>query len=143
MSFKDIVDGDKGLKAIIDSDEFDNTVNDKSKNELKCKFVQMKNVILMQVINQPKDIRRTTFKFDNGPLKICSVDTPELTEDTIFIRGACREADEYFAAIQLDSIQEATSYLRKCLDTINTYNRGDNCDSLFSNNVGSITVGGE
>ena len=90
---------------------------------LKLKFWRMRNVIIMEVIEQDDSIKRGYFKYNasNG-VRIESWMHPNISTNEIQVRGEQKLMDFNLASFQYDSAEEAKEQLSKFQYAIQEYN---------------------
>ena len=91
--------------------------------KLKLKLWRIKNIVLMEVLEQDESLRGKGEIFESYNCKILSVRNPHLTPDKeIYIRGTNTELDNRIAYYDFGSTNEAKSCIRKIIDTVRAYN---------------------
>lgn len=90
---------------------------------LKIKFWRIKNVLLMQVLEQGNEIKRENFKFcaSNG-IEVKSVCRPELTPAIIYVRGSAKEYDDSIAPREYSNAEGAKEALARYIEAVKEYN---------------------
>ena len=91
---------------------------------LKVKFTRIKNVVLMEVLEQSGIQRGYGYLYSATGFKLTlqSVTSPELQKHNIFICGSNRDNDNKIAAISLNHEEEARDYIRKAICLIDSFN---------------------
>lgn len=91
---------------------------------LKVKFTRIKNVVLMEVLEQSGIQRGHGHLYSATGFKLAlqSVASPELQKYNIFICGRNRNDDNKIAAISLKHEEEARDYIRKAICLIDSFN---------------------
>ena len=90
---------------------------------LKIKFWRIKNVLLMQVLEQGNEIKRENFKFcaSNG-IEVKSVCRPELIPDIIYVRGCEEEYDDNIVPCEYSNAEGAKEALAHYIEAVREYN---------------------
>ena len=91
---------------------------------LKIKFIRFGNCVLMQILEQGKEIERGSgdvFKASNG-ITIKSSHYIELDSSVIGIMGKEPQDDSYVTAAEFDSQKQASEYIKRCTEAIKEYN---------------------
>lgn len=86
---------------------------------LKIKFWRIKNVLLMQVLEQGNEIKR--FCASNG-IEVKSLCRPELIPDIIYVRGCEEEYDDNIAPCEYSNSEEAKEMLARYIEAVREYN---------------------
>jgi len=90
---------------------------------LKIKFWRIKNVLLMQVLEQGNEIKRENFKFcvSNG-IEVKSLCRPELIPDIIYVRGCEEEYDDNIVPCEYSNAEGAKEALARYIEAVREYN---------------------
>ena len=91
---------------------------------LKVKFTRIKNVVLMEVLEQ-SGIQRGhghLYSAKGFELTLQSDASPELRRRNIFICGRNKDDDNKIAAISLNHEEEARDYISKAICLIGSFN---------------------
>ena len=90
---------------------------------LKIKFWRIKNVLLMQVLEQGNEIKRENFKFcaSNG-IEVKSLCRPELIPDIIYVRGCEEEYDDNIVHCEYSNAEGAKEALARYIEAVKEYN---------------------
>lgn len=93
---------------------------------LKIKFTRIKNLVIMEVLEQGPEIRRGQglIKESFNGIKINSSNYPQLTEDTIYVLGELDHKDSFASVREFKSIELASRFYSKCIDAVERYNEG-------------------
>lgn len=99
---------------------------------LKVKFRRIKNVVLMEVLEQNINSADEFLYCSSDGISIMSRKGPELKSDTIFIRGSNTAHDNSVTSIEFDLVSQAKTYYQKCVRTIQNFNEFLKKTSCFS-----------
>lgn len=86
---------------------------------LKIKFWRIKNVLLMQVLEQGNEIKR--FCASNG-IEVKSLCRPELIPDIIYVRGCEEEHDDSIVPREYSNSEEAKEARARYIEAVREYN---------------------
>ena len=86
---------------------------------LKIKFWRIKNVLLMQVLEQGNEIKR--FCASNG-IEVKSLCRPELIPDIIYVRGCEEEYDDNIVPCEYSNAEGAKEALARYIEAVREYN---------------------
>lgn len=90
---------------------------------LKIKFMQIKNAVLMEVLEQGDEIKRGCREFfKQNDFCLASYYAPEIAEGIVYVRGSSRKMDNIVTCLSLDDEKSATEYIQKATATIKVYN---------------------
>lgn len=112
---------------------------------LKVKFRRIKNVVLMEVLEQNISSEDEFLYCSSEGLNIYSRRGPELKNDTIFIRGSLIAYNNSVASIEFKSAKQAKTYYQKCIRTIQEFNeflKDTSCFSTEDKDEEEIIIGG-
>ena len=113
---------------------------------LKVKFRRIKNVVLMEVLEQTDINIKNEFLFcaSNG-IQIYSRRIPELTETTIFIRGVDENFNNHVSAVTLDNEKKAKKFLMdhvRAIQEFKEFLKGTYSTSTKDGDEEEIIIGG-
>ena len=112
---------------------------------LKVKFRRIKNVVLMEVLEQNINSEDDFLYCSAEGLNIYSRRGPELKNDAIFIRGSLIAYNNSVASIEFNTIKQAKTYYQKCIRTIQDFNeflKNTSCFSTEGEDEEEIIIGG-
>ena len=108
--------------------------------KLKIKLLQIKNIVLMEVLEQDSRTRGDGKLFISGELSLESLTSLELREKAVLIRGTNTGRDALMCSISFTEIKKADKYIRDVKKLVKEYNQslGENdfeevpeCDLKF------------
>lgn len=91
--------------------------------KLKLQLWQVKNLVLMEVLEQDESLRGRGLIFEYGGLELVSTFCPCLEDEGIFIRGNDFEHDNRIAINQFDTIVRAKKYIERAVTLVHEYNK--------------------
>lgn len=98
--------------------------------KLKVKFIRYKNVILMEILNQPEDVRGAGVVYKNEEFIIYSLSTPaiahrddfESEEHRLWIKGINDNENNDIVVQDFTAEEDALDYINKAKRAIREYN---------------------
>lgn len=90
--------------------------------KLKIKLFQIKNIVLMEVLEQDSRTRGEGKLFISGELSLESLASPELREKAVLIRGTNTKRDTLMYSISFTEIEKADKYIRDVKKLVKEYN---------------------
>lgn len=91
--------------------------------KLKVKLFQIKNIVLMEVLEQDSRTRGEGKLFISGELSLESLTSPELRKKIVLIRGTNTSRDTLMCSISFTEIEEAEKYVRDVKKLVKEYNQ--------------------
>ena len=91
---------------------------------LKVKFTRIKNVVLMEVLEQSgiQRGRGVLYSTKDSALKLQSITFPELRDFDIFIGGREKDKDNKIASICLSDEEKAKTYVTEATSLVEQFN---------------------
>ena len=92
---------------------------------LKVKFIQIKNVVCMEVLEQSKEdtdfLKKSVFIGSNG-LKLHSCAYPEVDYDGIYVRGDKTSKDKKISCYSFENEELSKKFIKEINQTIREFN---------------------
>lgn len=92
-------------------------------NKIIVHFARVKNVLIADIINMPKELVGSGKIFSNGRYEVASVSYAVLTSKVLYLTGSLDYNNDYYLSYNYDTEGEAQAALEGYSELISKYNK--------------------